>query len=282
MTTTLKHRPTNDWLFKRIFGDEKYINHLKGFLSALLCLDEDELAEVAILNPFTTQMAPDEKFGILDVSVKTSSGKQVNLEVQVAPQSDLGDRLVFYVSNLASRQEATGKSYSEMAQSISVCILDHVMNKDIDDYHLIYHLRDEKYSRCLSAKIEVHTLELPKLPDEDDSPLWSWLSYFKSRTEEDLEAAAAHNKEVESVVSTFKEITANEHEMQRQFDYEKKQRDIASEKWHAVQAGIATGKVEGKLEAAREAAKKMLSNNLPVEEISNYTDLSADEIKRLI
>ena len=285
MSTELIQRPTNDWIFKRIFGDENNIEHLRGFLSALLGFSESELSEIVIQNPFTAQMAPDEKFGILDVSIKTTAGKQVNLEVQVSPQSDLGDRLAFYVSSLAARQKIKGRPYSEMAQSISVCILDHVVNSDVDDYHLVYHLRDKKYSKCLSAKIEVHTLELPKLPERDVDPLWSWLSYFKSRTEEDLEIAATHCKEVEQVVSTFKKLTADELEMQRLYDYEKKQNDIASERWHAVEAGKAEGRAEGKAEgmseAVRETAKKMLAAGLDREQISEFTDLTLEEVNQL-
>jgi len=269
MSIELKQRPMNDWIFKRIFGDKRYIHHLKGFLSALLSFDKDELTEVVIQNPFTAQDTPDDKFGILDVSVTTASGNQVNLEVQVSPQPDLGDRLVFYVSNLAARQEIAGKPYGEMAQSISICILDHVMSDDIDDYHLIYRLHDIAHGKCLSDKIEVHILELPKLPEKDSDPLWSWLSYFKSRTEEDLEVAAAQSKEVELVVTTFKKLTADQLEMQRLYDYEKKQRDIASERWHALH------------NAAVETAKRLLIMGISPEQVAKGTELDLKEVNKL-
>jgi len=274
MTTKLTNRPIDDWLFKRIFGDEHHIDCLKGLLAAALGLNEDELQDVQILNPYTTKDYPDDKFGILDVKVRTAKGVMIDLEVQVAPDPGFTSRVVYYLSDMVSRQLASGESFEKLNKSICICIVDHTMYKDNDSYHSVFQFWDTAAEVCLSDKIEVHTLELTKLPACDDgNPLWPWLSYFKSRTLEDLEAAATQNEEVEKVVSVFKELTADEIEMQRKRDIEMGKHVFATRMAHARREGIAEG--------VRDTAERLLGMGLSVKQVAEGTGLSVEEVEEL-
>ena len=50
---------------------------------------------------------------------------------------------------------------------------------------------------------------------------------------------------------------------------------------HGLEKGLEQGRAEGELEAARKLACVMKADGEPVERISRYTGLSADEIEKL-
>ena len=270
MATKLTDRPINDWLFKRIFGDGRNSDYLKGFLVAALGYSRDELENIQILNPYTAKDHPDDKFGILDVKVRIASGEMINLEVQIVPDPGLTSRVVYYLSDMVSRQLSSGESFDDLNKSICICIVDHTMHEGSDDYHSVFQFRDTENGVCLSDRIEAHTLELTKLPARDDgNPLWPWLSYFKSQTLEDLEAAATHCEEVGKVVSAFKRVTADEMERERQ---------------HKIAMGKsthATRVAHARREGAHEIAKKFLAMGMPIEQVAEGTGLSVEEIESL-
>ena len=52
MSKTLPVPTNSDFVFKRIFGDERNIDSLHAFLQAVLNVEEEELGEIQILNPY--------------------------------------------------------------------------------------------------------------------------------------------------------------------------------------------------------------------------------------
>ena len=72
----------SDFVFKLIFGDQRNIDILTGFLKSVLDLPEDEYNRISIVDPHVKKESIDDKFGVLDVKVHTKSGriwKQITL-----------------------------------------------------------------------------------------------------------------------------------------------------------------------------------------------------------
>ncbi|MDR0723058.1 MAG: Rpn family recombination-promoting nuclease/putative transposase, partial [Treponema sp.] len=63
--------PTDDWVFKLLFGDQRNQYILVRFLSSFVELPPEEYQGLTFLNPHLKPEAEDDKLGILDVKVKT-------------------------------------------------------------------------------------------------------------------------------------------------------------------------------------------------------------------
>jgi predicted transposase/invertase (TIGR01784 family) len=68
-------------MFKMIFGDSRDIGILTDFLQAALDLPAEDYEEVTLVDPHLARESPDDKMGVLDVKVKTRSGKLIDVEI---------------------------------------------------------------------------------------------------------------------------------------------------------------------------------------------------------
>ena len=204
--------PTNsDFVFKRIFGDERNIGSLHAFLQAVLDMEEGQLGEIQILNPYVMPESYSDKFGILDLKAKTTQGKIINVEIQLQREASCYSRIIYYLSKMIYQQVKTGEEYDVIQKVISISILDHHFIQENHNYHHIFKLIDTYHKVCFGDIIEIHTLELPKLPDtHDGTKLWDWLAFFKSKDESQLKELANQNQEVAQVVSAYKNMTVEE------------------------------------------------------------------------
>lgn len=75
-------KPTVDFAFKKIFGSPENAEALIGLLNAILDLSQP-IEEVEILNPFSYQDFEDDKLIVLDVRARDSTGRMLNIEMQV-------------------------------------------------------------------------------------------------------------------------------------------------------------------------------------------------------
>lgn len=74
--------PKNDFVFKRIFGSEENKDVLLAFLNETLKDTEREsLSEIVLVNPNLDKDSLQDKLSILDVRVKTNSGKYIDIEM---------------------------------------------------------------------------------------------------------------------------------------------------------------------------------------------------------
>jgi predicted transposase/invertase (TIGR01784 family) len=72
--------PASDWVFKLLFGDERNKDNLINLLKTFIELPNEEY-ELIFLDPHLKPEAEDDKLGILDVKVKTKSGRILNIEI---------------------------------------------------------------------------------------------------------------------------------------------------------------------------------------------------------
>ena len=112
---------TRDWIFKLLFGDERNKSMLIDMLQSFVELPQEEY-ELTFMDPHLKPEAEDDKLGILDVRVRTKSGKVINIEIQVDPMRHIGNRLSYYKSKLIAEQIASGDRYDAIQRVICVCI----------------------------------------------------------------------------------------------------------------------------------------------------------------
>jgi len=265
---------SNDAMFKRIFGDERDVGPLVAFLQAALDLPPEDYAELSLVNPFLARDNPEDKLGILDVRLKTASGKNIDIEIQLNSVTEIRERIIYYLARMVTDQIGSGDDYQDITRSICILIADFVLIQENRSYHNRYRLYDPRTGSQFSDLFEVNTLELPKLPqDEDGTPLWDWLRFVGARRKEELDMLAEKNPQVGKAVAKLVELNADERARLIADSREKLRRDTASQLRSAEKEGLEKGR--------KEIARKLLDTGMPAENVAQITELSCEIIQTL-
>jgi predicted transposase/invertase (TIGR01784 family) len=203
--------PKNDFLFKLIFGDERNKKLLKSFLQAVLGLPNDEF-DVMFIDTHLKREFEDDKLCILDIRLKTKTGKQVEIEMQVAPTADIFERICYYVAEMLVNQLRKGDRYEKVKKVISITIADFnfIESGDAGRYHHCFRLCDFADGSYFGDVEEIHVLELPKVPaSSDQTDVWTWLKFINVESEEELKMLAAQNEVMKTAVSELYRVSAD-------------------------------------------------------------------------
>jgi predicted transposase/invertase (TIGR01784 family) len=139
-------------------------------------------------------------------------------------------------------------------------------------YHNAYCLYDPKSGSRFSDDLSLHTLELPKVGDEDEhTELWAWLEFLKAKNEEELEMLAREYPAVQPAVRKLIRLSADERARALFESREKARRDALSWQYEARE--------EGRSEERQAIARKMLELGIPVEQIMLATGLSREAVR---
>jgi predicted transposase/invertase (TIGR01784 family) len=260
----------NDYVFRKIFGGVESTEILADFLSSVLDLHEDEFERLTITDPIFKQDHKDDKFGVLDIKVYTKSGKVIDVEIQVAPQKFMKERIVYYTSRLLTEQMTSGDPYSKIEKAISIVITDFELIGDSPYYHNRYSLYDHHSNTYFGDVFEINTLELRKLPPlEDGSKLWDWLKLISTEEENVMEQLAAKNDNIRKTVGVLKEMSNDERE-----------RALAQARQKAIRDEQA--RLEYALDKkSEETARNFKALGVDIAIIAQGTGLSKEEIEKL-
>ena len=270
--------PRNDIVFKLLFGDAHNTGPLTDFLKAALDLPPAEFLDIVLVDPHLNGDDVNDKQGILDVKAKTATGKMVDIEIQLAEQPQMRERIVFYLSRMVTEQVSRGDSYRKIERSICILITGYVQIPENGHYHNRYRLHDPKTGSEFTDLVEVNTLELPKLPhNTDGSTLWLWLKFLDARQEEELKMLAEKNPQIGKAVARLQELSEDERTRLLAESREKMEWDNAARMQAAEERGLKEGIEKGLLSVAHAALKK----NMPVEDIMALTGLSREKIQSL-
>ena len=260
----------SDIIFRLFFADERNEEFLIGLLKSILKLQEDDYNEIEIADPHLLREFNGDKLGIIDVKLYTKTQKVIHIKIQLKTTPELKNRIVLYDSKLISEQIGSGKDYDVIKKVISIIITDEPLISGSSKYHHRFTFHDPEAGVEFSDIIEIHSLELRKLPnDEDGTALYDWARFIAAESEEELDKVAERNQEVKKAVVKYRELTADERTRDLYERREKARRDIESEKrWVIKQRDF-------------EYARKMIAKEEPIDKIMEYTELTIEEIENL-
>ena len=89
--------PTNDFVFKLLFGDDRHKNILIAMLKSFVSLPDEDF-ELVFLDTYLKPEHEEDKMGILDVKVSTKTGKIIDIEIQVL--SEISDKTCYPSKNI--------------------------------------------------------------------------------------------------------------------------------------------------------------------------------------
>ena len=264
--------PKVDFAFKELMRDETV---RKGFLSAVLRIKDTDIKKTVLLNTNLPKIHEDEKQGILDVRLTMNNNTEIDIEIQLAYMKAWADRSTFYVSKMLVEQVGINKKYSNIKKCIGINILDFDYIKDTQRFHTVYHLREDTEHIKYTDVMEIHIVELPKLPQNNDgTDLYSWIKFIKSNDKEEFEMLAKQSQYLKKAYETLEEISADQQKrleytarQKALYDYntlmeENYERGIEEGVAKGIEKGIEQGKQQGKEETRAEYIQRMKANGL--------------------
>jgi predicted transposase/invertase (TIGR01784 family) len=180
--------------------------------------------------------------------------------------------------------EQIGESgqYTQIQPAITILITDFVLVRENARYHNRYRLHDSETGSTFTEHLEIHTLELPKVKEDDHTALWDWLEFLKAESEEELAMLANKNEGVKKAATRLIALSGDEaaralHEAQA-----KARRDhfaqLASARQEGEALGEARGREEGEARGRGATAQILLRLGISGEMIITATGLSREEI----
>ncbi len=277
--------PKNDFVFQKIFGTEENKDLLLALLNAILHLPPAKiLTDLTVISGARLDRERlEDKTGILDVRAQTSDGSIVNIEVQLANQYNMEKRTLFYWSRLFAGQQEKGKDYAELKRTITINILD-FKYLEPEQYHNVYHLREDKVNHLLTDVLEIHFIELPKFfeeePDWEDA-LHRWLMFIGQAKEEVLHMLETKDSKIAKATKVLQLLSSDPETVRLSELREKAIWDEVSRLNGARAEGLQQGLQQGMLQKQVSIARRMLSKGMEPTDIAEMTGLSLDEVRKL-
>jgi predicted transposase/invertase (TIGR01784 family) len=261
--------PKFDYVFKRIFGDQRNIRVLKAFLMAVLGLSEAECGDLTIIDPHLKPEFPDDKLGILDVKVRRSTGEKIDMEIQVKVNPDFRKRVAFNAAKMLAGQAKRGDGYQQLERVVGIIICEDTLLSEEKGYYNRYSIRNDQSGSKLTDLLELIFLEPSKLPAEfDGSLLYNWMLFFKAETREELAMIAQTDPAIAEAVDLVMEFNEDEAERAR------------ADSWLLWQMDQAAREKYSKIEGMEEGRKETEAKYQPVLEENQAIKRENEELRR--
>ena len=266
--------PKMDFVFKKIFGNEKHPNILISFLNAVLN-PSDPIKSVTLQDTTIEKEYLTDKYSRLDVRATTDKGEHINIEIQLDNKYNMIKRSLYYWSKLYEGQLESGNDYQKLARTICINLIDfNLLNHD--KFHIVYRLKDCETHEELTDIIELHFIELKKMKhvkhaDEVKSKLEAWLHFINQPDSEVVRELEAVESEIKSAKAELIRLSGNKVEREL---FEKRRQAMLDEA-SALAFAEEKGAKKEKLEIAKNLIQKGLDNGFIVE----TTGLSLEEVE---
>ena len=272
--------PKVDFVFKKIFGNEKHPNILISFLNAVI-KPTDLIKSVQIKNTDIEKEHIEDKYSRLDIKAVTNNGEHINIEIQVKNEYNMIKRSLYYWSKMYEGQLTKGQDYDTLSRTICINILDFKYLKN-DNFHNCYRLKEKNTNEELTDVMELHFIEIPKLrklenSEEISDMLEAWITFIESPTSELIDKLEMSSDEIKEAKEELVRLSGNDKERER---YEKRFESLLEQNSllaNAEKKGIEKGRKEGIIEIA----KNLILNGLDNDLIIKSTGLSLKEITEL-
>lgn len=296
-----------DFMFKRLFGSEENKDVLIGFLNILM--HDAAIVDVDFIPTEHHGMTEHDRKAVFDISCKCADGQTFIIEMQKGYQKHFRKRAVFYTSYPINEQwrlarekfirehEATddGEKFRwdfNLKPVTVVAILnfkfDHESDWPSDRYHSSYRLREDMSHEPMTDVLRFVFLELGRFKKclwELESSFDKWMYLLKHMHEMDTIPDKFSTPEFKRlfILAKIGNFTAKEYEqyLQSMKDMSDYYNIIDTAAEEAEKRGEMRGEMRGKMSEKVRTARKLLAMGMPLEQVSEATEMPIDEISAL-
>ena len=277
--------PKVDFVFKNIFGSEKHPEILISFLNAILKSDIP-IVHIEIKGTDIAKNFVEDKYSRLDIKAITSNSEVINIEIQLKNEHNMIKRSLYYLSKMYEEQLSEGDDYKSLKRTVCINILNFKYLKT-ESFHSVYRLKERQTNEELTDVIEMHFIEVPKLPVDSDETdmLVAWVEFLKDPESEKVRHLELNVKEVREAKDELIKMSNNE-EQREMYDMRTQIfRDRISAFNTAKEEGKEEGREEGRQEGIKQGVYKVATSlkqaGVQLEIIQSTTGLSMEEIAAL-
>ena len=281
--------PRVDIAFKKIFGVEENKDLLISLINSIVG-QEDQVAEVTLLNPYNPKNFRQDKLSILDIKAKGENGQRFNIEIQISDEADYDKRALYYWAKLYTEQLKVAEDYSLLSKAIGIHILNFTSIPDVDKYHNVFHITEKEGGLLYFRDLELHTIELKKFSQDAREEL----NEMVARVKNSLDMWVAFLTRHDLLNREHLPPALNDPALKKALgvldvmNFGEEEREAYEEhlKWLRIEANTlkkyeAKGFQEGKAERNIEIALNMLKKGISVDTICEVTGLSSSELEAL-
>ncbi len=274
----LEYEPlTNDILFHKVFSMNS--KALRGLLSSVLNIPEEEILDVEIQNPMQYTDAFVSKLTIMDLRLHLNNDKYVNVEMQVRRFDYWTNRTLTYsCRQLAEQTNKEGFDYGSLEPVIQIAIMNYTLFPDHKRFFAKYELKDEE-GYLYSDKLRFCVMDLTALSlvteEERNQGLEAWGKAFTAKTWEQVEKI--ENPAIKEVVKQMRVIMADPDEREIIMARKMAELDMRSLQQESEAKGEARGLERGKLQTLIDLVKDGL---LTVATAAQKAGLTEDGFKK--
>jgi predicted transposase/invertase (TIGR01784 family) len=280
-------KPTNDFIFKRLFGEVESKENLISLLNAILKLPEDNrLKDITVIeNKELVKELIDDKTGRLDVRAETLDNTQIDVEIQLIDQKNIVERMLYYMSKMYVEPIKSGGKYKDLKKTIVIGILDFDYFH-IEKFHSTFHFyEDELKAFMLTDKLEINFIELQKFKrglKNINNPLDRWLLFLEEDTSNDmLKEVLAVDSVIRKAEERLEWLSSDEETIKlykaREESLIEKMSLLDEAEERGLKKGIEQGIEQGKIDMAKE----MILDGENIEKIKKYSKLNEKDIEKL-
>ena len=288
--------PTNDYIFKKLFGEEKDKIILISFLNALF-KEYDFLPyieDLTIKNSETTKSYDVEKQSRLDIKAKIDNETYIDIEMQNRSYFDLIDRGIYYCSKILAEETVKGRNY-KYPKVVSVWVINDELDSnhphfkrqnpiEVDQHITIPGAIDKDYI-LTSDKVTIVYIYLKKFKDglyHDE--IENWIKFVNN-----YENYNTYDAGISKAKEKLSKLRYDDETLTVIKSIEEKEMDNEAAKYNSHQKGleegekkgIEKGREEGLKEKSIEIARNMLKKGYKIEDIAEISGLSVEEITLL-
>ena len=199
---------TNDLLFHMVFT--RNAEALKGLLSTLLNIHEEDILRVEVLNPMQYSEVVDSKLTVLDLKVHMNDNTFVHVEMQVRKFEHWTNRTVGYACRQIADQIHGDYDYSKLEPVIQISIMDYSLFPDHKRFFKRYIPQDDE-GYAYTDKIQFYVMDLTQSSEasqeQKEQGLVEWANAFKATSWEEVNQI--QNSGVKEAAKTMQLIMSN-------------------------------------------------------------------------
>lgn len=262
-----------DTVFRWLFGSYRQVTG-KFLQAALPEVPSDEWADLTLPDTHLLGTARQKEM-VLDVHVATASMRSVDVEVQMSSIPAARERFTAYSCKQLASQLSPGQPYTALRPVITLVVCGFVLFEEDEDYQHTFFDYDPDHKIRFTDIRQTRTLELPKVPAQDDgTDLWDWLRLIAATTEEEIDMAAKRNTDVAQAAVLVKEFSADETRRLEAVSREKFLSDQATREAYSHEQGFEQGRCW--------AVRRMVAGGMPVEQVAVVLDIAPGEVAAII
>ena len=287
-TTPMKFTARNDYAFKKLFGTEENKDIMIEFISLVTDLSQDDFDDVRIDNNEQLPRFYNDKTGRLDIKIRLNDGRKIDVEMQNTYFDYYPKRSIFYCSKMIHEHFFSGLQYADLKKCIAINVLNSPF-KLSHKVHSVYQIRESEEQTLLDELLEIHFLDLTKLPKENLTSVEKWLMFIKTDSKEERRMLAQENPVMTKANNVMDIFYLDEQERRRYeaaWEYESDRLSMINESERkglerGKSLGLAEGEARGSRQKAFETARLMLQRDYPESEICLMTGLTKEEVEGL-